>query len=202
MLTDKQRDAARLIASNKLTIAQIAETVGISSRTVNDWKRLPEMESEVRKFRRAWRDHAKQEGIGDPDRRLAQINKRWRKLQAVIAARAKCDRLQHVPGGTTGLITVTERSIRLDNDNYSVVEEAQIDTGLLAEMRALEVAAAIELGQYKQVRKIEGEVHIQASPEAVTLARLLSREQLEEMRDRLKAMTAEGPGDPSQEPGP
>ena len=60
---------------------------------------------------------------------------------------------------------------------------------MLAELRAHERQAAEELGQWKAV--IEERKMSDATPAAISLAMICSREQLEEMRAKMPAMQAE-----------
>lgn len=68
-------------------------------------------------------------------------------LEQIRAARAAAAD-PAVPGDSTGLLIKRKRSIKTSKDEYEVLTEAEIDTALLAEERALERAAAIETGEY------------------------------------------------------
>lgn len=79
--------------------------------------------------------------------RLTRIQTRTEMLEQIRAARAAAADPQ-VPGDATGLLIKRKRSIKTSKDDYEVLTEAEIDTALLAEERALERAAAIETGEY------------------------------------------------------
>src|SRR4249920_2594058 len=53
-----------------------------------------------------------------------------------------------VPGDRTGLIVKQVRSIRTGQESWREVVDAHVDTGLLAEERMLERAAAVETGEW------------------------------------------------------
>jgi hypothetical protein len=192
LLTEQQREAARWLGAGKLNDAEVARAAGISVRTLVRWKKLPEVRKAAEAAGRAWREKAKKFGIGDPDRRLYQLNDRWRRLQHIIEQRSRAEIFKDAPGGKSGLLTVTfkqqthtdysgEKPVRISE----LVPEYAVDTGMLAEMRALERAAAVELGQHKDAPAGDTNITVVA-PQAVVLAKLLTTEQLEELRDKLK----------------
>jgi hypothetical protein len=69
--------------------------------------------------------------------RVRALENRWQRMHQVIDARAADATMKDVPGGTTGLLVRTYRSIGGD----TVVEYA-VDTGLLRDLRAHEEQAA------------------------------------------------------------
>ncbi len=169
-MTGKKLQAIALVAADKLSNAQIAAKVGVSPRTLDNWKADPEFKAEVERLLNAWHQQVFEKGIADRRRRVYRQNDRWRRLQAVIEQRAKRgreliqqwerevaageakgespDRIQPFPGIETGLIV-------LKPTRYGTV--AEVDTGLLAEMRALEQHTAVELGQWKEKWQPVGE---------------------------------------------
>jgi len=200
MLSEKQFEAARLVARGRTTLVEIAQLVGVSRRTIANWKANRAFRAEVARMDQAWRDRARKTGIGDPDRRLLRINERWRKLQTVIEERAKDPQMQDVPGGKTGLLTVTYKTRTLvdysgekPERSTELVPEYEVDTGMLAEMRQLEEHAAIHEGQWKKKIDVEkrSKLDVDVSPEAMTLARLLTPAQLDELEAKLKASQGE-----------
>lgn len=162
-LSEQKLECALLVAQDRLTNARIAARVGISLRTLDNWKADPEFKAEVDRHLEAWQQQVFERGIADRRRRVYRQNDRWRRLQAVIEQRAKRGRelLQEIaadeakaeaaggtpskvrpyPGIETGLIV-------LKPTRYGTV--AEVDTGLLAEIRSLEQHTAIELGQWKE----------------------------------------------------
>ena len=201
-MTEQQKRAAYLVADNKLTALEIAKEVGVSVRTVFNWKGNEDFDTEVRKIANEWRIRARGKGVADQDYRLRDLNDRHKRLRAVIQARAKDPAMKDVPGGRTGLLTVTYRMLsRIDTVGEGKhqrevkvsepVPEYAIDTGLLAEMRMIEQHAAVEMGQWKSRSVVENTRTIDATPAALKLAQLFagfSPEQLDQVQARLLAI--------------
>ena len=156
-LTDQQYQAALLIAENQLTLKAIAKRVGVTDRTLRNWKAdNREFQEQITVYAEEWRQEVRGKGIADPDIRLKHYNDRHKRLANVIYERAKDPQMQAVPGGKTGMLTVTYKMLtRMDDTGdkpvrvMEPVPEYAVDTATLAEMRALEQQAAIDLGQWK-----------------------------------------------------
>ena len=71
----------------------------------------------------------------------------WKKMQRVIAERAKDPVMEKAPGGRTGLL-VHRRKVIGQGDNGMMVDEYEVDTGLLHELRETERQAAQEMGEW------------------------------------------------------
>src|SRR5450759_3596687 len=96
-------------------------------------------------------------------------------MRRVIDERAAWADFADVPGGTTGLLVKDYKGKEADQLVYKV------DTGLLGELRGHERQAAEELGQWKthhEERRV-----IDASPAAITLATLLTGEELDSLEE-------------------
>lgn len=201
MLSTRKLQAAELVAEDRLKNRDIAAKIGISLRTLDNWKADPEFQAEVDRILRRWEQHIFQKGIADRRRRLYRLNDRWRRLQAVIEKRAAAGRQlmkEHLasltdpedskvppyPGIDTGLIV-------LKPSKFGIV--AEVDTGLLSEIRAHEQQAAIELGQWKTKHEITGPDDGPLQVAAVKLAELFSVEELEGIEKRMTAATPETP---------
>lgn len=206
-VADTRLKAAALDAPGKLTAVEIAEQVGVSTRTVFNWRHSnAEYQAEVRRLQDEWRWRARNRGIADQDERLRDLNDRHRRLRAVIQQRARDPQMKDVPGGRTGLLTVKWKLItRMDNSVDPPVKvteplpEYEVDTGLLAEMRAIEVNTAIEMGQWKTKTEHSETKTMDATPEAVALAKLMTPAQLRDLDERLKALEAGPPPDTNSE---
>lgn len=79
--------------------------------------------------------------------RLRRIQARSIQLEEIRVARAAAAD-PAVPGAHTGLLVTKVRSIRTGPASWERLVEAELDTGLLAEERALEAAAALETGEW------------------------------------------------------
>lgn len=97
--------------------------------------------------------------IRDVNARIDALQDRWERMKTVIAERAVDPAMQDAPGGKTGLLCRTEKSIGSGFD-AQIVEEYAVDTGLLKELRAHEEQAARELGQWTEKTEISGSIDI------------------------------------------
>ncbi len=173
-LTAKQVAAAHLVADDKLSDQQIADSVGVTRDTVSRWKRLPEFKREVEEHFSAWREKVMSSGIADKVNRIASYDEIFDKLHQVIAERAsELDGL--CAGGSTGLMVRTVKFVKvlelktntprsfdeIPDDEFTPtrqmqpVEEFAVDTGMLAELRNVKLQAARELGQLVEKHEVE-----------------------------------------------
>lgn len=169
--TAKHEEALLLVAEDKFSDVEIAERLGIGKRTLEDWKRDPFFRDKLDQTISEIRATLMRHGIARLDRRLARLNKTWLDLQAVIEARAgELD--GDAPGTETGLIVMQEKGVG-SGDNFRVIEEYGLDAALLSELRALEMQAAKELGQWvdkKQSDLTSGGKPLPAGPDLRGLA--------------------------------
>lgn len=86
-------------------------------------------------------------GIRSPASRVTALEDRWERMRRVILERATDPDMASVPGGKTGLLAITWKSIG-SGPTAQVVREVKVDTALLSEIRATEEQAAQELGQW------------------------------------------------------
>ncbi len=143
----KRRAAAMHVAEGELTDQQIADAAGISRMQLYNWRQHPDFAARVKDHESKLASLAERFSIGRRLNRLKSQNDRWTRLQQVIADRASAEWYQDAPGGKTGLMARTVKSIG-SGDNAKEVVEHSVDTGLLKELRELETLAAKELGQW------------------------------------------------------
>lgn len=84
--------------------------------------------------------------IADADKRIRGLDEDWRALEDVQLARAADKTYADVPGYSTGRMVHTYKSVGSGRD-AQVVDEFQVDTGVIAERRNLVESAARLLGQ-------------------------------------------------------
>ena len=96
--------------------------------------------------------------IRDRNARIAALQERWERLQRVINERAADPNMAGVPGGRTGLILVRIRRVGRGKD--ATVRQYEVDTRTLAEMRAIEEQAALELGHWSEKHAHSGSLDI------------------------------------------
>jgi hypothetical protein len=70
-------------------------------------------------------------------------------MHQVIAERAADPEMQAVPGGKTGLLVRSTKGLG-SGDNFTTVEEYEVDTALLKELREHELQAASEFATNKE----------------------------------------------------
>jgi phage terminase small subunit len=119
--------------------------------------------------------------ITDRNERLKAAQERYDAMREVIQARKTCDCSRALK---TGLVVRQERVIG-SGKNAKLVEEYQVDTALLAAMADLEKQVAIETGEWSQKREVSLNADIQAK--AITLAKVMSIEELEVLQKKLIA---------------
>lgn len=139
--------AAELLAEGELAQKQIATECGVTPQTIWNWRQIPEFQDRVNERLEEIRVEVRRHGVAIVERRVSRIDDTWKRLQRVIAARA-ID-MVGVPGGETGLL-VRKRKMLGSGPMAYEVEEYEVDTGLLAELREHEKQASQELGQWIQ----------------------------------------------------
>ncbi|HLL74824.1 MAG TPA: hypothetical protein VK421_06130 [Pyrinomonadaceae bacterium] len=144
----KKERAAFLVAEDRLTDENIADELSITRRTLARWKLEKGFQARVVEIKEETRRALVARGIVEKQNRLDALNDRWERMRQVIAQRA--DNLKGVPGGgNTGLLVRQVKGIGKGED-FQVVEEYAVDTGLLREMREHEKQAAQELGEWSE----------------------------------------------------
>ena len=172
-LTEAQAEAAQLLAEDELTDEQIARRLKIARSTLSAWKRLPAVEDRIESIILDFQRTLLRHGIARLDQRLARLDRDWRKLQRVVEDRAK-----EAAATERANAALIEKSKKLGADDeqcrrvYRDLElvgagmktghvvrietptelgtrvEFRLDGSVLAEMRAMEMQAAKETGQW------------------------------------------------------
>lgn len=188
----KREQAAFLLAEDRLTAEEIADEVGVGRVTLWRWEQHADfaarVDTNVRDLCAAVRRH----GVGRVENRVRRLDRDWRKLQLILDERALADDVQDVPGGKTGLIVHQIKSVGRDQ-NFRIVDVYEVDTGLLAEIRAHEQQAAKELGQWAE--RAESRQYDMSQFDDEELARLAAGEPIDRVlasasRRRTRAATA------------
>ncbi|MDQ3832232.1 MAG: phBC6A51 family helix-turn-helix protein [Actinomycetota bacterium] len=155
-LTDKQEEAAALVAEDVKSDEDIALTLGIHRSTLDRWKKLPAFDARVDEILAECRRHVTRKTIARVEKRVEALQDRWNRMQQVIRERAEDGMLADVPGGTTGLIVHNVKGVGKGED-FQLIDLYEVDTGLLAEIRAHEKQAAQELGQWTEKQQVSGD---------------------------------------------
>ena len=149
----KHERAAFLLAEGMLTHREIADALGVGLSTLEHWKQgrvrkandFPEFPARVRALREELMAAVREQGIAVSEQRIKRANDDWQRLQLIRRQRAERPEMQNVPGGSTGLVLCSSKTIGR-GDSAQVVDEYEIDHALLTELRALETQVARELG--------------------------------------------------------
>jgi len=142
-------DAAEMLADGRQSQEEVAERVGVSRSTIRRWLKDPEFAAKVDELVDEYAKEVKRRGLAILVRRVAAQNDRWVRMQRVIEARADDPDMEHVPGGTTGLIVKDWKTVGA-GENAQIMPVYSVDTGLLRELREHEKLAAQELGQWEE----------------------------------------------------
>lgn len=143
----RHSEAATLLVEDRLTDEQISKRVGCSRRQLARWKSVPEFKAKLAELRQELANKVRRRGITNLSRRLTRADRDWEALHRIIDERAKDPELQHVPGGSTGLLVRRVKSIRV-GDKSGIVEEYTVDGKLLNRILDLERHVAKQLGQF------------------------------------------------------
>lgn len=145
-------EAAKLLAEDELTDDEIAVKVGKNRWTLWTWKKAPEFAAKIKELAEQYGAAQARYAIAKRSRRVRWLNDRVERLHSVIRDRAADPSMQNVPGGPTGLMVRTTKSVGA-GPAAQIVEEYEVDTGLLKELREHEKQAAVEVGQWTEKRE-------------------------------------------------
>jgi hypothetical protein len=157
----KSERAAALVAHDELPDHAIARTCKVSKATLERWKALPAFATRVDEHRALWREKIQAEGIANRQNRIDAQNDRHRRLQQIVEERAAATEHAAVPGWKTGLLVHTRKQIG-GGEYAQLVDEYQVDTGLLKEFREHEKLTAAELGQTTERKTVTLEIKREA----------------------------------------
>lgn len=149
--------AADLAAADDLSDPQIAERCGVKRDSIARWRRVPAFQARVAEIVAKQAAAIQAAGIADKRNRVNAQNDRWRRMQALMAARAQM--YGDVPGGETGLVVLQQKALG-SGSLMEVIDEYVLDAALLRELRAHEEQAAKELGQWTEKLEHSGSVLI------------------------------------------
>jgi hypothetical protein len=140
---------AALIASGT-GITKAYVSVGYSEKGApqgaNRLLKRPEIVARIEELKAGITNGLQRLAIREIDERVQRQQDRWDRMQRVIDERGVAPEFQKVAGGKTGLLVRRLKQIG-SGDSAQLVEEFEVDTGLLSEIRKLEEHTAYELGQ-------------------------------------------------------
>lgn len=145
--TEESIQAAIDVAADELTVDEIAEKAGVVRKTLFNWRKNPEFSAQVEEYVSEIKTAIRRRGIAVLERRVGFLQNRHDKMCRVIEARAADPEMKKAAGGDTGLLVRRYKSVG-SGANAEIVEEFEVDTGILKELREHEQQAAKELGQW------------------------------------------------------
>jgi hypothetical protein len=152
---NRKEEAALLLSQDELTIAAIAEKVGVSKQGISLWRAHPEFLARIDAHIAEFRARVRRRGIAIIENRVAHLQRRHDLMNKIIEERGIA--LKDIPGGSTGLLVHNVKSIG-SGETAERVDLYELDAALLSELRQHEKQAAQELNQWaeKSVREITG----------------------------------------------
>lgn len=149
---------ARLVAAGKpATRAYIEAGFAENGAEQSASRLLKKVDARVRELQAEIGAKLDKRAIRDLNERLNEYQTRWDKMRTVIEERAVAVEMQEVAGGKTGLLVRTLKSIG-SGEKAATVEEFAVDTGLLREIRELELQVSKELGQFIEKHEVGGTI--------------------------------------------
>lgn len=161
--TSPRDQAAIDAAADVLSDTEIAAKAGVSRQAYTGWKAHPEFQARVAEIIAEANRRLEKQAIRHKTQRVAAQHDRWVRMQQVIAERADDHEWSHVPGWSTGLLVHRQKQIGGGRD-AQIVDEFEVDTGLLAEMRNTEKQAAQELGQWTEGKTTHEHTGVNGDP--------------------------------------
>jgi hypothetical protein len=141
--------AAQLLAEGEKSLPEIAADLGIHRNTLVTWKNHPEFAKRVADIRKLLGETIIARAIARKASRIRAMDERWHAMMQIIKERSLDPSMQDIPGGKTGMLVRTIKSVG-SGDNCREVHEYTFDAALLKELREHERQAAEELGQWEQ----------------------------------------------------
>jgi hypothetical protein len=138
--------AAQLVAEDHLSDESIAEACGVTRRTIVRWRKEPRFAARVKAIWGAFAERALNHWLARKEHRISILADLHDRMLKVVEERSESSDLSSIPGGKTGLVTKTLKGVG-SRENFQIVEEYEVDTGLVREIRAVQQQIAEELGQ-------------------------------------------------------
>jgi transposase-like protein len=147
---DERRERAAIMAAEGIhTDEEIARAAGVTRRTVQRWRQDASFMARVGAICDTFSTNLVARGIVERQARLDAYQRAFDKLEQVIAERAADPSMQEIPGGKTGLVVRRYKSIGA-GESASIVEEYEVDTPTLKEIRATLQQTAQDAGQWSE----------------------------------------------------
>lgn len=174
-LTSDQEQAAVLVAVGELTTEEIAAEIGVTDRTIYNWKSEDVFKARVEENKEEIRKRVFSEGIADLSNRVRRYNKRWNQIDQIFRERSQepLDILQ--PGVSTGLLRKITRTVTTKAGDCIQTEWFEPESPLLKEERELAKQAAQELGQWEEKTRTSVDLSNLSDEDLEALERISSK---------------------------
>lgn len=156
-LSVRQLKAAVLLGEDSLSIARIAEEVGVSDVTIYNWKKLPHFMDAVRAKVRELDEATSQLRFAKRRERIAALEQMAEDHLTIMRERAEWFAANdpEVPGGRTGRVIRQEKVIGIGKQQKQVTEYVE-DKGLDQNFRETLIHIAKERGEWSEKRELSG----------------------------------------------
>lgn len=159
-LTAKQEAfVAAYLGSARMNATKAAKEAGYSENTANEQGARLLANASVQARIQEWREEIKRSAIADASYRVGVLNDLEAKLHGVMASRAETYADSDVIGGETGLVVRRYKMVG-SGEGAQLVEEYEVDTATIKELRAVHEQAAKELGQWLDKQHVTGDIGI------------------------------------------
>jgi hypothetical protein len=146
VLDNRKDEVLAALIGEGLTWQATADRFGVAKRSIGFF--IERHEDEYRALKGKVAQAAEEYAIASKVNRIAALDDRWQRVRRVIDQRAAdgAKNWAAVPGMDTGIVVHQVKQIGAGK-NATIIDEFVVDTGTMAEARAIEKAAADELGQ-------------------------------------------------------
>jgi AcrR family transcriptional regulator len=151
----KSAEAARLLAEDRMTRREICDRVGISPRTLYNWQQEEDFNRRVNSLVNERMRRAFTTGLARKEKRLEDLNALYEDVHTVKAKRAADQTLARIPGGETGLITLTYKAVGRGH-GFRLIPVYELDRGMIDSILDIQARVADELGQRVQRHELMG----------------------------------------------
>jgi transposase-like protein len=143
---DNRKDEVIAYIVAGASYSQTAQQFGVAKSSITSF--IGRWEDELRALQAKAAHAAEDYAIASKVNRIAALDDRWQRVRRVIDQRAAdgAKNWAGVPGMDTGIVVHQVKQIGAGK-NATIIDEFVVDTGTMAEARAIEKAAADELGQ-------------------------------------------------------
>lgn len=157
---DKQKvQAAYLLGTSTMTQKDIGDYIGISPSTISTWKKIPEFKERVDELEQEELEEVMRLPFARKSGRIRKYDELLQGMSKVIEARKEDFRGTPealTTGGDTGLVVRKKRALGSGGPFMEIIEEYEVDTGLIKAIESMSTQIAKETGQWQEKSEITG----------------------------------------------